>query len=245
MARPKRLRPLLTIRSICSVALVLALSGLLFATSARLARGDRSPGDLAQLLKAESQRTDQLDALVGDMTAQIDDLRAAAAPVNEPNLSTAVGVAVGTVPLAGAGVTVSLDDAPVGTPFPKGDPALANWLVVHQGDVQAVVNALWSGGAEAMLLQGQRVTPTSAFRCVGNTLLLHGRVFSPPYVIQAVGDPAALDSGLSASPAVEAFRMDAVRYGVRWSSVVSDHLDIPAFEGSLELKYARPLAKES
>ena len=48
-------------------------------------------------------------------------------------------------------------------------------LVVHQGDVQAVVNALWAGGAEAMSIMDVRVISTSAVRCVGNTLLLHGR----------------------------------------------------------------------
>ena len=62
-----------------------------------------------------------------------------------------------------------------------------NQLVVHQSDLQAVVNALWAGGAEAMTIAGQRVIATSAVRCVGNTLLLNGRVFSPPFEVAAIG----------------------------------------------------------
>ena len=62
--------------------------------------------------------------------------------------------------------------------------------------MQAVVNALWAGGAEAMTIMGVRVISTSAVRCVGNTLLLHGRVYSPPFVITAIGDPSAMQQAL-------------------------------------------------
>ena len=68
-------------------------------------------------------------------------------------------------------------------------------VVVHQQDVQGVVNALWRGGAEAMQIMDQRVISTSAVRCVGNTLLLQGRVSSPPYTITAVGDVDAIERG--------------------------------------------------
>ena len=57
-----------------------------------------------------------------------------------------------------------------------------------------MVNALWHGGAEAMMLQDQRVISTSAVRCVGNTLILQGRVYSPPYRISAIGDVTGMRS---------------------------------------------------
>ena len=66
-------------------------------------------------------------------------------------------------------------------------------VVVHQQDVQGVVNALWRGGAEAMMVMDQRIISTSAVRCVGNTLILQGRVYSPPFTVTATGDPALLD----------------------------------------------------
>ena len=67
-------------------------------------------------------------------------------------------------------------------------------LVVHQQDIQAVVNALWSGGAEAMTLQEQRVISTTGIKCVGNTVVLHGVPYAPPYEITAIGDLDALQT---------------------------------------------------
>ncbi len=82
----------------------------------------------------------------------------------------------------------------------------ANQLVVHQSDLQAVVNALWAGGAEAMTIAGQRVIATSAVRCVGNTLLLNGEVFSPPFRVAAIGPYGHNADALDRSPGVHLFR---------------------------------------
>ena len=78
-----------------------------------------------------------------------------------------------------------------------------------------MVNALWAGGAEAMMLQDQRVISTSAVRCVGNTLILQGRVYSPPYVITAIGDVQGMRAALDADPAVTIYRqyVDALGLG--------------------------------
>src|SRR4029078_9585793 len=98
-------------------------------------------------------------------------------------------------------VSVSLDDAhrsAASLPKPYGPDD----IVVHQQDVQGVVNALWAGGAEARMLHDQRGTATSAVQCVGNTLLLQGRVYSPPYVIKAIGNTTALKAALDRDPQV-------------------------------------------
>src|SRR5262249_50014238 len=109
--------------------------------------------------------------------------------------------AAGLQAVHGPALTVELNDAPrtAGESMPQG--ATADDLVVHQQDVQAVVNALWAGGAEAMTIMGVRVISTSAVRCVGNTLLLQGRVFSPPFVITAVGDTSGMQHALDSSRA--------------------------------------------
>ena len=59
-----------------------------------------------------------------------------------------------------------------------------------------MVNALWSGGAEAMTIQGQRVISTTGVKCVGNTVVLHGIPYAPPYVISAIGNPDRLRAAL-------------------------------------------------
>ncbi|WP_242425092.1 DUF881 domain-containing protein, partial [Frankia sp. EI5c] len=134
---------------------------------------------------------------------------AAAAPTPaDPLLRRAeLAAQVGLTAVRGPAVTIELDDAPResrGRPLPAGVRSPGpNDLVVHQQDVQAVVNALWSGGAEAMAIMGHRVTPRTAVRCVGNTLLLAGRVYSPPFRISAIGDQVALYDALDTDPRVQ------------------------------------------
>jgi uncharacterized protein YlxW (UPF0749 family) len=111
-------------------------------------------------------------------------------------------------------------------------------LVVHQQDMEHVINALWAGGAEAMTLQGERVTSTSAFRCSGNILLLHGKVFSPPYVIQVVGDPQAMRASLDASPGVATYKQYVDWVALGWSVTSEERLELPPYTGTTELRYA-------
>ena len=90
------------------------------------------------------------------------------------------------------------------------------------------------------MLMDQRVISTSAVRCVGNTLLLQGQVYSPPYRITAIGDPAKLRQALDASAALQIYREFSKVLGLGWG--VSDQGDqtFPAFTGSLDLRYATP-----
>lgn len=233
-------------RSWVSVGAVAALAGLMFSASARLADGggasSRDPQDLRQLVDVETTRVRELTERTSELDREIEALSAragASLPRLDPDLVVREGVVAGTVPVAGAGLTVTLDDAPstsVG-PGPGGVEPQADDLVVHQQDLQHVINALWSGGAEAMTLQGERVTSTSAFRCSGNILLLHGKVFSPPYKVTAVGDPGKMESSLDSSEGVQTYLeyVDWVHLG--WDVRRSDHLDLPAYDGG-GLQYA-------
>ena len=112
-------------------------------------------------------------------------------------------------------------------------------LVVHQQDVQAVVNALWAGGAEAMQIMDQRVISTSAVRCVGNTLILQGRVYSPPYEITAIGDPDRLYEALDAAPRGATYRYYVDTYGLVYETRAAAQTTLPGYDGSLELMHAR------
>ena len=94
--------------------------------------------------------------------------------------------------------------------YPEPQP---NDLVIHQQDLQAVVNALWQGGAKGIQVMDQRLISTSAVRCVGNTLILQGRVYSPPYKITAVGDPERAQEGARRVPGDP--ELPAVREGLR------------------------------
>nr|WP_297430487.1 DUF881 domain-containing protein [uncultured Actinotalea sp.] len=222
------------------VALVLAVAGYLFAANAQLSRlGDgRDVQDLPGLVQAEQARTEALATEVRQLQAEIDDLTdlatdASAAPSRDDEL---VRLAAGRVAVTGPGVTVTLTDATTSGPRPSG--VSNNDLVVHQQDLQAVINALWSGGAEAMGLQDQRVISTSAFLCVGNVLLLHDNVYSPPYTVTAIGDPEELVDALLDSEAIRRYLTYVEAYGLGWEVGVEDSLELPAYDGALELRYA-------
>ena len=120
----------------------------------------------------------------------------------------------GLTAVHGPGVEVVLDDAPGEPPGAGVDP---NSLVVHQSDLQAVVNALWAGGAEAMTIAGQRVIATSAVRCVGNTLLLNGEVYSPPFRVAAIGPSATMPKNTGRVTGVKLFAQAAGYYGLGYT----------------------------
>lgn len=221
-------------------------AGLMFATSASTARGtDLRAGRFSQL-------TDLIDSTSGSVGQQEKDAaalrrevaaaqRAAAAASStvaaETTRAGAVAGAAGLSAVRGPGLTVSLDDAP----RPKGGepPASDNPddLVVHQQDVQSVVNALWAGGAEAMTLMGERVVSTTAVRCVGNTLLIQGRLVGPPFVIRAIGDPEAMRAALDVEPGVALFQRYVDDFGLGFRVSQSRTLHLPAYDGTLELSH--------
>ena len=230
------------VRTSATVACVLAASGLMFTASAQLAdtKDGREPQDLAELVTTESDRVSTLTDRMNALEAQIDDLGQKAGtdlPARDADLVADESVVTGALPVTGPGLRVALDDAPASSQAIAG--ARPDDLVVHQQDVQHVINALWAGGAEAMTLQGERVTATSAFRCSGNILLLHGKVFSPPYVIEAVGAPKALRESLDADPGVAIYQQYVDWVALGWSVKESGGLELPAYTGSSEMKYAK------
>ena len=224
---------------------VLALAGALFATSARTAQGSdlrAEATDLPGLVAEEQQLVARRDEQVAALRQEVEALTASVQDPAVRELQTtgdALEPAAGTVAVTGPGLTLTLDDAPVGRPQAEGTATES--LIVHQEDLQAVVNALWAGGAEAMTLMGQRIISTSAVRCVGNTLKLQGRVYSPPYTVEAVGDPDALRAALDASEPVQLYRDDVQRVGLGWDLDTDADLRVPGWEGSLELDHARAL----
>jgi len=228
------------------VPVVALLAGVLFTVSARAAGGtdlreDRTPqlvniiGDRQRQVAAAQQ---QLNALQNREDS--DTTRLAGSDTGVAQAQRLAGDLLGAAGLQavhGPGVTVALNDAPSsgGTP-PKG--ATLDELVVHQQDVQAVVNALWAGGAEAMTIMGVRVISTSAVRCVGNTLLLEGVLYSPPFTITAIGSIDAMRTALDSSPAVGAFRQAVAAWGLGYSVRSQDDVTLPAYTGSISLQYA-------
>lgn len=229
------------------VPMIALAAGVLFTTTATTAGGtslrdDRRP-QLAQLIEERRAQVDaantQAAALRAQVEAQSDALAGSDKPIaDQVTRAEATRVDAGNTPMHGPGLTVQLNDAPRRADGSRPAGATNDDLLVHQQDVQAVVNALWTGGAEAMSIMDVRVISTSAVRCVGNTLLLHGRVYSPPFKITAIGNPAAMQGALAASQGVRLFRELAAVYGLGYQEVMEGDVTVPAYEGSSALRFA-------
>ena len=236
-----------TLLRLATVA-VLVLAGTLFATSAAASGGGAlrsDASDLPSLVAREERRVDTRTADVDELRRQVDDLSAAQGDPATRRLTAraeALGGAAAVDGLTGPGVQVVLDDAPRGAGVAATtadvDPDL---LLVHQEDLQAVVNALWAGGARGVSLMDQPLITTSAVRCVGSTLRLQGRLYAPPYRVRAVGDPDALVDALDAAPRVEEYRRFQ-SLGLGWDLTREDAVSVPAWEGPLQLRWAEPMA---
>jgi uncharacterized protein YlxW (UPF0749 family) len=229
-----------------AVPAAFACAGLLFATSAGAARGGDLRGsrdDLSDLIRAQEHRVDVSTRQVDRLRAEVDaatrdaaraDKRVAAEQRRTGHL--AFGAGIGSV--RGPALTVTLTDAPRSTDRLLPEGATADDLVVHQQDVQAVVNALWEGGADAIQIMDQRVVATSAVRCVGNTLILQGRVYAPPFTVTAIGDPDRLRTALDTSEGVALYRYYVDRFGLGYRTERHDRVRMPGYAGSLDLLYA-------
>jgi uncharacterized protein YlxW (UPF0749 family) len=231
--------------------LVVLLSGALFAVSADNSEGtDLRPGrysDLASLVDAEADDYDALEDRVADLKREVDGLTEQVDDADVRRLQDQIDELrdpAGLEPREGAGVTVTLSDAPEELIVQAADHDLdPNLLVVHQQDLQAVVNAMWAGGATAVTIEGQRVISTTGIKCEGPVVQLQGVPYPQPYEIQAVGDPEAIEAALDADSRVSAYRSDAAdpALQVGWDLDVEDHVEAPAYSGLVDLSYAEPL----
>lgn len=195
-----------------SIAVAAALLGFLAVLAARLppqATREVRRLELVDLIEAEDARIRRLRGEVAVLQTQLTEAEAISVTGELRRLRARVetlSIQGGSAGLEGTGVVATLDDSSARR-SPTGDP---NDLVVHERDIQAVVNALWAGQAEAVAVNGERLTAGSAIRCAGNTLLLHGALHSPPYRIAAIGPPDTLAASLTDGPGMGRL-LDAVR----------------------------------
>jgi uncharacterized protein YlxW (UPF0749 family) len=221
-------------------AAVCALAGLMIIISALHAQGtDLRPArntDLVSLVQAQSRHNSELTRQVTALREEVDGLAARTSERSDRAADLARRAdRVGLTPVTGPAVTVTLDDAPSSVAANGIEPDL---LVVHQQDIQAVVNAFWSGGAEAMTIQGKRVISTTAVKCVGNTVVLHGIPYGPPYEISAIGDQARLHAALAESEPIQIYQQYVESYGLVFEEESKARVNFPGHEGSLDLVHA-------
>ena len=145
-------------------------------------------------------------------------------------------ILAGTRGVDGGGIVIRLSDSPAGK---RGDPESADFQI-QDVDLQLVVNALWSAGAEAIAVNGQRIVGTTAIRSAGGAVLVNYHVLASPYRVVAIGDARRLADRFSASPIAHRFHGWVDVYHLGFSITAERRLSVPAFSGAVHFRYAEP-----
>jgi uncharacterized protein YlxW (UPF0749 family) len=200
---------------------------------------ERAP--LIETVLSLQRDQDALKARILELNEQIRELQrrgeGSAALVAELNRQIeAARIAAGVVAVEGPGLVLQLTDA--AGPLPPGaNPADA---LVHSDDIRTLVEELWLAGAEAIAVNGERVTVSTAILDIGGSVLVNSAYLAPPYQIAVVGPPGLYDR-LTASAGFVDFvvnRVDA--FGLGLSFAEPERVVVPAYAGTVTLRYARP-----
>lgn len=206
---------------------VLALFGALVATAAAQESRDAVVDATSRsvLIDQIDQRRNQLaedQDRIGRLRARISVLEAKAADTSAAQQATGTRVErllvrTGYGPVHGPGVRIVVDDSPSGIPE----------QAVRDTDLADLVNALWSVGAEAIAINGERLTVLSSIRNVDVAIHVNGRPVDPPYVVEAIGDPRTLQADLANSSRGAAFLALAEVLGLEVTPSNQSDLTLP------------------
>jgi uncharacterized protein YlxW (UPF0749 family) len=230
------------------VTLAVALLALGFLIAAQLAANgprvryttqERSP--LMETAQGLQTAQDALKRKILDLRTRIADLEAqgpgSAALVKQLNDQLdAARIGSGLIPLQGPGVVFRLEDSDQPVP-PGGNTSDA---LVSARDIRTLIGELWLAGAEAIAVNGERVTTSTAIIDIGGSVLVNSAYLAPPYQVAALG-PKDLYERLSRSSAFVGFvRARVERSGIRLSFAELAAVDLPAFAGTVNVHSAKP-----
>ncbi|MBM6700318.1 DUF881 domain-containing protein [Bifidobacterium pullorum subsp. saeculare] len=225
------------------VVAVVALSGFLLGTNLRVNRSASAvSSDTAGLIEQRVAEVQRLQDDVNSLSSEVSALTDAAAPGSGNATTDDAGGGTTLPAVSGPGVEVTLDDSPMWEQAvdSSGTTVDIDKYVVHQQDIEGVINALWEGGATAMMFEDQRMLFNSAVLCSGNVVSLHGKRYSPPFHITAIGDQDALMAALDASPSITIYKQYVSAFGLGWKAERRKDLRFPETAALLQpLEYAR------
>jgi uncharacterized protein YlxW (UPF0749 family) len=231
-------------RATASAAIVLALAGALFATAAvETHRGDaaanRDKRQLVAQVALQTAAADELERQVTTLAGAVTKARDKALSVTDQDGALRAKLATleqidGAVAVEGTGVRVVLDDAPS-----SHDAGSDGSGVIVDSDLQRTVNGLFVAGAQAVSINGQRLTTQTAIREAGGAILVDYRAVSPPYTVDAIGPPT-MGASFGAGATAELFRTDHLLYGLGFTVDDRQRLTLPS-AANVAVRYAQPL----
>ena len=213
------------------IALVCVLIGFMVAVQFRTAQDAK--GSLSQQRIEEiSDRLLQTEHERDELSEELHKMQTAAASTDNQQDKDLLRYRAALVPLEGEGVIVRMDDST--KPAKAGENP--NLYVIHDDDLLRVVNELRAAGAEAIAINGQRLTGISEIRCAGPTLSVNNVRSSAPFEIRAIGDKKSLENALRMRGGVaETLGV----WGIQLDIKASNDVYIPPYRGSIRQSYAR------
>ncbi|AZZ39362.1 DUF881 domain-containing protein [Acidipropionibacterium jensenii] len=222
-------------RGLIGTLTMLVLAGLLLGGAWRATTVSR-PATVAErddlinrVQSAQAHRASQ-QAAVGRLQRQVDAMRASQSAAGTASARiSAASMAAGQVAVSGPGVRVHLDDSPDGSDEGR----------VGDQDLRQLINGLWQAGAEAISVNGHRITTRTAVRSAGSAITVDYVSIARPYRVNAIGDPNVIPGKLSQNGGGQWMAYIADNFGVRWSITTAGTLKLPAGEGSVSLASPR------
>jgi uncharacterized protein YlxW (UPF0749 family) len=227
-----------TLKAKLGLALGLVLAALVVTVGAAQARiaapvVAKERGELIDRIDQETEAADDLEDDVDELREDVGARqREALRHSGDGGRGDLMGILSGAVAVHGPGVRLSVNDAKDvaagGDGEPRGTSGFSDTGRVRDRDMQRVVNGLWASGAEAISVNGQRLTALSAIRAAGDAILVDNRPLVPPYTVLAVGDGQGLSRRFQDS--ADGLYLHALQenYGIRTGISVEDDLRLPA-----------------
>jgi uncharacterized protein YlxW (UPF0749 family) len=227
-----------TLRARLGLAAGLVLAALVVTVGAAQARvaAPVVAKEREELIDRIDRETDAADKLEGSVDKLRDDVgdrqRAALKKSGGEDQSELVGILSGAVAVHGPGVKRVVNDAKEATTGGDGNPRETNGFSdtgrVRDRDMQRVINGLWESGAEAVSINGQRLTALSAIRAAGDAILVDNKPLVPPYTVLAVGDGKRLSTRFQNS--ADGLYLHALQenYGIRTAISTEDDVRLAA-----------------
>ncbi|MFE2209169.1 MULTISPECIES: DUF881 domain-containing protein [Streptomyces] len=226
-------------------ALVVTLGAAEARISAPVVAKERE--ELIDRINAETEAADTLESNVDKLRADVSERQRKALEQHGGDQGQLVALLAGATPVEGPGVKLVVDDAKntdQGGGGPRESSGFADTGRVRDRDMQRVVNGLWESGAEAIAINGQRLTALSAIRAAGDAILVDNRPLVPPYTVLAVGDGKKLATAFQDSADGQYLQALKESFDIRTSISDQAKVQLPAAP-SLIVRTAEPKAAGS
>jgi uncharacterized protein YlxW (UPF0749 family) len=194
--------------------------------------------DAASALQREQ---DDLKKELAELRARLDEIQRNASTQSgaAQELQTRIDelkTSAGLTPVSGDGVVIQLDDARNVTVSSRE----VDKSICHATDLTDIINTAWKGGADALAVNDERIVSSSSVYCVGSTIMVNGRLMSPPFSIAAIGPQNALLGAFDDPSQLQDIKQRRDVYGLGFRVTRVNAIHVAAYSGALNVRVAQP-----